>query len=69
MDHPSWVLLAEYDTALQAEIYLSALHNAGIYAILRNNVISGIIPTHIFRVQLFVPATQKDEALKILNYE
>lgn len=65
-----WTVVREYDTATQAAAALSILREAGIHAVIRNELMSGVYPTGIFPAQLAVcreDAARAEELLTALT--
>ena len=61
------VVLAEYNTAMQAEIAKSMLESAGIASTIRNEFMSSAIPTGAMPAQLVVNERDLKEARQLLK--
>lgn len=61
------VVLAEYNTVMEAEISKSMLDSAGIWATIRNEYMSSIYPVGTMPAQLVVRATDLEKAQCLLH--
>jgi len=62
------VVLAEYNTATEAEIAKSMLDNAGIWSTIRNEYMSSIYPVGAMPAQLVVREEDAERAQKMLQH-
>ncbi len=67
MDNNNFVVIREYDSINDAEWDKSILEGEGIYAIIRNEIMSAIYPTGIMPAQLVVQSKDKSKAEEILE--
>ncbi len=61
------VVIAEYNSIMEAEISKSMLESAGIESTIRNEFMSTTIPTGIAPAQLVVREEDEENARKLLN--
>lgn len=67
MDEKNLVVLREYDSVNDAEWDRSILEGEGIYAMIRNEIMSAIYPTGVVPAQLIVRSEDKAKAEEILS--
>lgn len=67
MDNNKLVVIREYDSINDAEWDKSILEGEGIYAMIRNEIMSAIYPTGIMPAQLVVQSKDKSKAEEILE--
>ena len=67
MDNNNLVVIREYDSINDAEWDKSILEGEGIYAMIRNEIMSAIYPTGIMPAQLVVQSKDKSKAVEILE--
>ena len=67
MQGEDWVVVAEYDTSLEAEMAKSLLVSAGIDAQIRNEYMSTLYPS-VIPSQLIVPQKDAEQAEKLLTH-
>ncbi|MBQ3148669.1 MAG: DUF2007 domain-containing protein [Alistipes sp.] len=67
MDNNNLVVIREYDSINDAEWDKSILEGEGIYAMIRNEIMSAIYPTGIMPAQLVVQSKDKSKAEEILE--
>ena len=67
MDNNNLVVIREYDSINAAEWDKSILEGEGIYAMIRNEIMSAIYPTGIMPAQLVVQSRDKSKAEEILE--
>ena len=67
MDNNNLVVIREYDSINDAEWDKSILEGEGIYAMIRNEIMSAIYPTGIMPAQLVVQSRDKSKAEEILD--
>ena len=67
MDNNNLVVIREYDSINDAEWDKSILEGEGIYAMIRNEIMSAIYPTGIMPAQLVVQSKDKSKAEGILE--
>ena len=67
MDNNNLVVIREYDSINDAEWDKSILEGEGIYAMIRNEIMSAIYPTGIMPAQLVVQSRDKSKAEEILE--
>lgn len=67
MDENNLVVLREYDSVNDAEWDRSILEGEGIYAMIRNEIMSAIYPTGVVPAQLIVRSEDKVKAEDILS--
>lgn len=67
MDNNNLVVIREYDSINDAEWDKSILEGEGIYAMIRNEIMSAIYPTGIMPAQLVVQSKDKSKAEEVLE--
>lgn len=67
MNERNLIVLREYDSINDAEWDKSLLDGAGIYAMIRNELMSAVYPTGVMPAQLVVRAEDKAHAEEVLN--
>lgn len=67
MDENNLIVLKEYDSVNNAEWERSLLEGAGIWAMVRNEIMSAIYPTGVIPAQLIIRKQDKDKASEILE--
>ena len=67
MNESNLVVIREYDSINDAEWDKSILEGEGIYAMIRNEIMSAIYPTGIMTAQLAVRSKDKARAEEILE--
>lgn len=67
MDDKKMVVLREYDSVNDAEWDRSILEGEGIYAMIRNEIMSAIYPTGVVPAQLVVASVDRAKAEEILS--
>ena len=66
MQVEEWVVVAEYNTSLEAEVAKSLLVSAGIDADIRNEYMSTLYPS-VIPSQLIVPEKDAEQALQAVQ--
>ena len=66
MQVEEWVVVAEYNTSLEAEVAKSLLVSAGIDADIRNEYMSTLYPS-VIPSQLIVPEKDAEQAESLLK--
>ena len=67
MNERNLIVLREYDSINDAEWDKSLLDGAGIYAMIRNELMSAGYPTGVMPAQLVVRAEDRAHAEEVLN--
>ena len=67
MNERNLIVLREYDSINDAEWDKSLLDGAGIYAMIRNELMSAVYPTGVMPAQLVVRAEDRTHAEEVLN--
>ena len=67
MNERNLIVLREYDSINDAEWDKSLLDGAGIYAMIRNELMSSVYPTGVMPAQLVVRAEDRAHAEEVLN--
>ena len=67
MNERNLIVLREYDSINAAEWDKSLLDGAGIYAMIRNELMSAVYPTGVMPAQLVVRAEDRAHAEEVLN--
>ena len=67
MDERNLVVLREYNSVNDAEWDRSILEGAGIYAMIRNEIMSALYPTGVMPAQIVVRAEDSKKADEILS--
>lgn len=67
MNERNLIVLREYDSINDAEWDKSLLDSAGIYAMIRNELMSAVYPTGVMPAQLVVRAEDRAHAEEVLN--
>ena len=67
MQDDTLVVLAEYNTITEAEIAMSMLDSAGIWATIRNEYMSAIYPIGTMPAQLVVKEEDAKRAAELLD--
>ncbi|MBP3565363.1 MAG: DUF2007 domain-containing protein [Alistipes sp.] len=67
MNERNLIVLREYDSINDAEWDKSLLDGAGIYAMIRNELMSAVYPTGVMPAQLVVRAEDRAHAEEVLN--
>ena len=67
MNERNLIILREYDSINDAEWDKSLLDGAGIYAMIRNELMSAVYPTGVMPAQLVVRAEDRAHAEEVLN--
>lgn len=67
MDERNLVVLREYNSVNDAEWDRSILEGAGIYAMIRNEIMSALYPTGVMPAQLVVRSEDRKKADEILS--
>ena len=67
MDENNLIVLKEYDSVNNAEWERSLLEGAGIWAMVRNEIMSAIYPTGVIPAQLIIRKQDKEKASEILD--
>lgn len=66
MRNDDLILLAEYNTAFEAEMAKSMLENAGIEAVIEDDLMSSIYPTGIIPTKLLVREADARQAQQLI---
>lgn len=67
MNERNLIVLREYDSINDAEWDKSLLDGAGIYAMIRNELMSAVYPTGVMPAQLVVRTEDRAHAEEVLN--
>ena len=67
MNERNLIVLREYDSINDAEWDKSLLDGAGIYAMIRNELMSAVYPTGVMPAQLAVRAEDRAHAEEVMN--
>lgn len=67
MNETGLVVIREYDSINDAEWNKSILEGAGVWATIRNEIMSAIYPTGVMPAQLVVKASDAKRAEEILD--
>ena len=67
MEEKGLIVLREYDSINDAEWDKSLLDGAGIYAMIRNELMSAVYPTGLMPAQLVVRSEDKARAEEVLS--
>lgn len=67
MKESSLIILREYDSINDAEWEKSLLDSAGIYSMIRNELMSAVYPIGAMAAQLVVRSEDKARAEEVLN--
>ncbi len=67
MNSENLVVVRVYDSVNEAEWDKSILDNAGIWSMIRNEIMSALYPTGVMPAELVVRANDKAHALEILE--
>lgn len=67
MNEEKLVVIKEYDSINEAEWDKSILESEGIWATIRNEIMSALYPTGVMPAQLVVKSSDKTKAEEILN--
>ena len=67
MEEKGLIVLREYDSINDAEWEKSLLDGAGIYSMIRNELMSALYPTGAMPAQLVVRAEDRAHAEEVLN--
>ena len=67
MNERNLIVLREYDSINDAEWDKSLLDSAGIYAMIRNELMSAVYPTGVMPAQLVVRAEDRAHAEEVLH--
>ena len=67
MNEEKLVVVRVYDSVNEAEWDKSILDNAGIWSMIRNEIMSALYPTGIMPAELVVRAEDKTKAMEILD--
>ena len=67
MNEEKLVVVRVYDSVNEAEWDKSILDNAGIWSMIRNEIMSALYPTGIMPAELIVRAEDKTKAMEILD--
>ena len=67
MNESKLVVIREYDSINDAEWNKSILEGEGIYAMIRNEIMSAVYPTGVMPAQLVVRSQDKTKAEEILE--
>ncbi len=67
MENETLTVVAEYNSAAEAEIARTVLENAGIRSTIRNEYMSTLYPVGTMPAQLVVRADEAEKARKILK--
>ena len=67
MNERNLIVLREYDSINDAEWDKSLLDGAGIYAMIRNELMSAVYPTGVMPAQLVIRAEDRAHAEEVLN--
>lgn len=67
MDGSNLVVIKEYDSINEAEWDKSLLDGAGIYSMIRNEIMSALYPVGVMPAQLVVRSEDRKRALEVLE--
>ncbi|MBQ2032961.1 MAG: DUF2007 domain-containing protein [Alistipes sp.] len=67
MEEKGLIVLREYDSVNDAEWEKSLLDGAGIYSMIRNELMSAVYPTGVMPAQLVIRSEDKAKAEEILS--
>ena len=67
MEEKGLIVLREYDSINDAEWEKSLLNSAGIYSMIRNELMSAVYPIGAMAAQLVVRSEDKARAEEVLN--
>jgi hypothetical protein len=67
MEEKGLIVLREYDSVNDAEWEKSLLDGAGIYSMIRNELMSAVYPTGVMPAQLVIRSEDKANAEEILS--
>ncbi len=67
MNEEKLVVVRVYDSVNEAEWDKSILDNAGIWSMIRNEIMSALYPTGVMPAELVVRAEDKTKAMEILD--
>lgn len=67
MEEKGLIVLREYDSINDAEWEKSLLDGAGIYSMIRNELMSAVYPTGVMPAQLVVRSEDKAKAEEVLS--
>lgn len=67
MDESSLVVIKEYDSINEAEWDKSLLDGAGIYSMIRNEIMSAVYPIGVMPAQLVVRSEDRKRAMEVLD--
>lgn len=67
MDENNLIVIKEYDSINEAEWDKSLLDGAGIYAMIRNEIMSALYPVGVMPAQLVVRFEDRKRALEVLE--
>lgn len=67
MNEEKLVVVRVYDSVNEAEWDKSILDNAGIWSMIRNEIMSALYPTGVMPAELTVRAEDKAKAMEILD--
>lgn len=67
MEEKGLIVLREYDSINDAEWEKSLLDSAGIYAMIRNELMSALYPTGVMPAELVIRAEDKAKAEEVLS--
>ena len=67
MNEEKLIVVRVYDSVNEAEWDKSILDSAGIWAMIRNEIMSALYPTGIMPAQLVVRSEDKSRALEVLD--
>ena len=67
MEEKGLIVLREYDSINDAEWEKSLLDGAGIYSMIRNELMSAVYPTGVMPAQLVIRSEDKAKAEEILS--
>lgn len=67
MKEDDLILLAEYNTAIEAEMVKSMLESAGIEATIEDDIMSSLYPTGVIPTKLLVREGDAVQAQQLIN--
>ena len=67
MKEENLVVIRVYDSVNEAEWDKSLLDNVGIWAMIRNEIMSALYPTGVMPAELIVRSTDKERAQEVLE--
>lgn len=67
MKEENLVVIRVYDSVNEAEWDKSLLDNAGIWTMIRNEIMSALYPTGVMPAELIVRSTDKERAQEVLE--